>query len=448
MSLTSALPNLGVQSRRFDAVSALTCYVVLLMLIPSSLVLGSFGEAGAPAALFAVAVFIWYLLTQLHPDPLADRGRQPMRTAVAVFSCSILAAYVAANRYALPAPQANAAEAGLISLAGWAGVLLLAADAIDGPDRLATLLRRVVAAATAMSVLGVVQFITGMQLVQYIVIPGLAVHAQSIGLLGRDGLTRATSTTAQPLELAAVLAMILPLAIHFARTAARGHRLRRWLQVALLVAGMAATVSRSAMLGLAVAAVVLLPTWRRRERRRLYLTVAAGLLLTWLLKPDVLTSFAHAFGHLGHGTSSTSRIKAFYAAVPYIVQHPWFGRGFQTFFPQTYFYVDNQYLTSLIETGAVGAAALIALFVTGWVVARQARGGAMASAQSRGLAQSLAASVATAAVSFATFDALSFSIAAGVCFLLLGCVGAAWRMARPARQRRAGLMRPAGRHRA
>jgi hypothetical protein len=37
--------------------------------------------------------------------------------------------------------------------------------------------------------------------------------------------------------------------------------------------------------------------------------------------------------------------------------------------------------------------------------------------------------VAAAAVSFGTFDGLEFSIAPGLCFLLLGCVGAAWRLA-------------------
>ena len=39
-------------------------------------------------------------------------------------------------------------------------------------------------------------------------------------------------------------------------------------------------------------------------------------------------------------------------------------------------------------------------------------------------------SIAVGAVCFASFDALSFSIAAGLFFLLLGCVGAAWRLGR------------------
>ena len=94
-----------------------------------------------------------------------------------------------------------------------------------------------------------------------------------------------------------------------------------------------------------------------------------------------------------------------------------------------YFFVDNQYLTSVLETGFVGAIALVVLFLTGWLTARSARLAAV-DAQTRDLGQSLAASVAAAALCFATFDALSFSIASGLCFLILGCVGAAWRLAR------------------
>ena len=43
----------GAPWRRIDTVTLLTCYLFLLMAIPSALVVGSFGAAGAPAALFA-----------------------------------------------------------------------------------------------------------------------------------------------------------------------------------------------------------------------------------------------------------------------------------------------------------------------------------------------------------------------------------------------------------
>jgi hypothetical protein len=407
----------------------LTCYVTLLVIIPSSLVVGSFGAAGAPAGLFAVILLCWYLVARLHPGLTMDRGRQPVRIVGIFFACSVIAAYVSANRVAIPALQENGADRGLIVVAGWMGVLLLAADGIDRADRLRTLLRRVVIGATAMASLGILEFLSGSDLAQFISIPGLTVQHQVTDLMSRDGLVRAMATTAEPLELAAVLAMALPLALHQARFAPPERRFRHWLQVVLIVGAMPMTGSRSAALGLCTVAIVLFPTWARRERWRTCLTLLAAPVLLWLAKPKVLSSFGKLFGQLGSDQSTKSRTGALSSAVPFVTHHPWFGQGFHTFFPQTYFFVDDQYVTSLIETGIIGTLALIALFVTGWVTARRTRA-AIAGAQARDLAQCLAASITTAAVCFATFDGLSFSIEAGLFFLLLGCTGAAWRLGR------------------
>src|SRR6266487_7046043 len=184
----------------FDAVTLLTCYLVLLMAIPPYLVVGSFGAAGAPAALFAVGLLYCYLSARQHPAFDLDARRQPVRIAAIIFGCSIAAAYVSANRGALSAPQQSGADRGLIVLAGWLGVLLLAADGIDRPDRLAAMLRRIVLGATAMAVLGMVEFVTGLNISSYVSIPGLAAHTQLTDLMSRNGLVRVTATTAQPLE--------------------------------------------------------------------------------------------------------------------------------------------------------------------------------------------------------------------------------------------------------
>lgn len=420
-------PDLINPRRRIDAVTLLTCYLFLLMALPSSLVVGSFGAAGAPAALFAAILFCCYLIARQHFAMRLDNGRQPVRAAAVFFTCTTIATYVSANRTAMPVLQQNGADRGLILLAGWLAVLLLAADGIDSADRLRTLLRRVVLGATAMATLGIVEFLTRVDLAQYISIPGLTVNTEMTDLMSRGGVVRVMATTGQPLEFAAVLALSLPIAIHQARFAPPALRSRRWLQVALISAAMPMTVSRTAFLGLAAIGLVLLPGWPRRDRRRAYLIVLAAPVLLWLAKPGLLSSFSGLFGNLSTNSSSESRTRAYSEAAPYIAHHPWFGQGFGTFFPQTYFFVDNQYLMSTIETGAVGAAALVALFVAAWLTARSARLAATDD-QTRDLTRCLAASVAAAAVCFATFDALSFSIASGLCFLLFGCIAAVWRL--------------------
>jgi polysaccharide biosynthesis protein PslJ len=419
----------GYEQRGTSAVKMLTWYLVLLMGIPSFLVVGPLGAAGAPAGLFAVLLLAWYLIAWQHPLIPLDRGRQPIRVAALVFCCVTVAAYVSANRVTMPVLEKNGADRGLIMMAGWMGVVLLTADGIEDQEKLLTLLRRVVMGTTAMAVIGIAEFLTGVNFVQYVVVPGLTVHSQVNGLLNVVGLARATSTASQPLELNAVLAIVLPLAIHQARFAPPELRRRRWWQVGLISVAMPMTVSRSAIVVLAVVGLVLFPTWPRRYRSRAYAALTGALILGWLAAPGVLGNFGDLISNFTTDSSITSRTSAYSAAASLIAKHPWFGQGFQTFFPQTYFFIDNQYLTSLIETGIVGALCLLALFVTGWFVARSAR--RMASDTStRDLMQCLAASVAAACVSFSTFDTLSFVIAPGLTFMLLGCVGAAWRLLR------------------
>ena len=67
--------DVGRPPRRIDAVALLSCYAFLLMVIPSSLVVGSLGVAGAPATLLAVAILCWYLVARKHPGLGVDRGR-------------------------------------------------------------------------------------------------------------------------------------------------------------------------------------------------------------------------------------------------------------------------------------------------------------------------------------------------------------------------------------
>jgi O-antigen ligase len=427
--MTGPFPAASGRTGRFDAVGLLTCYLFLLMGLPASLVVGSFGASGTPASLCGVVMLFWYLAARRHPAFRLDSGWQPVRAAAVLFCCAIVATYISANRVTMPPLQQSGTDRGLIAVSGWLGVLLLAADGIDRAERLRTLARRIVMGATVLSVLGIVEFLTSLNLSSYISIPGLSMHAQLTDLMSRNGLVRVTATTAQPLEFTAVLAMSLPLAIHQARFAAPALRRRRWLQVAVIAGTMPLTLSRSAIFGLAAIGLVLLPTWSKRDRRRAYLFLIAALVTVWLAKPSLLNVFGGLFSKLGTDASSTSRSGAFTAVVPYIAHHPWLGQGFETFFPQIYFFIDDQYLTSLVETGVMGLLALVVLFVTGWRAARRARTMA-ADASARDLAQCLAASVAAAAVSFATFDALSFSIASGLCFLLLGCAGAAWRLER------------------
>ena len=411
------------------AVALLTMYIILLTFIPSALVVKPLGGAGNPATLVAFALLGWYVLLWVHPRFGLHRGRQPIRLAAATFTCIFVAAYVSANRHNLDTTPQNGADREMICVAGWMAILLLASDGIEGWVQLRLLLRRLVACVSVIAALGITQFVTKFNLATYVVIPGLYRQVAFQDLGTRDGLNRPSATTAQPLELAAVLALVLPIALHQARFAAPGVRFRRWLQVALIGTALPLTISRSAVLGLAFIALMLVPTWPKRDRRRALAVLFGGAAAMWVAVPSLVPLLYQLFAATGQESSSTSRLDAYSSAASFITAHPWLGQGFGTFLPQTYFFVDNQYLTALIETGVLGLLVILGMFGLGYYLARTARR-SCDDEETRDLLQSLAVSVVTVSLSFFTFDALGFAAFSGMTFLLLGCIGAAWRLNR------------------
>jgi O-antigen ligase len=426
-SQAATLDDADIGRRKANAVTLLTVYLVLLMAVPSRLVFAPLGGAGAPSTILGAIFLVWFMLNWLHPSSPIGSQAQPVRRAAAVLLCAVLASYVASNQHSMITEALNGADRSLILVCGWLGALLLAADGIDSMGRLKTLIRRMVLGATCMGVLGIAQFLTGFNAARYITIPGLTSQAPYTDIQ-RASFNRPSATAIHPIEFGFVLAAILPLAINQARHAPPERRVRHWLQVLIIAGTLPMTVSRSAILGLAVGLIVILPTWPRRERWVAYLAIILGACGLFATVHGLLGTLKGLFLAVGSDSSTVSRTSAFLHSAPLIAARPWFGLGFGAFIPQTYFYTDNQYLNSLIEIGIIGFLALLGLFVTGWWTGRAARRRAV-EPEIRDLAQSLTASVAVALVTFATFDALYFPMAAALTFLLLGCVGAVWRLA-------------------
>lgn len=427
-SLELDLSEVASRPARLDAVTLLTCYVLLLMLIPSTLVLTALGSAGSPATMLALLLMCWYLVTWMSPATIPRRS-QPVRVAGILFLCVIVASYISANRHIMSTIEQDGADNGIILVVGWIGILLLAADGIANMERLRVLLSRIVAAATVMAGLAITQFFTGINIASHIVIPGLSDQNPFVALNSRADLNRPSATALTPIELAAVLAICLPIAIHMARFAPGERRGRRWTLVMIIGIALPLTLSRTAFTALAALALVILPTWPKRDRRIAYLACLAAIGVIYITAHGVIGTITSLFSGIFGDSSTQSRSSAFSLAEPFITQHPWLGTGFNTFFPQTTFFTDDQYLNSLLSTGIIGLIALLTLFVTGWVTARSARR-LIADQQGRDLAQSLAAAVAACAVSFVSLDSFSFAIISGVTFLVLGCTAALWRLTR------------------
>ena len=390
---------------RHDVVTLFELFLLLLFLIPSPLVFTSLGGAATPALLLGLgALFLWI------------NGR-------------IMASCAAAFARPLPNIESQAPYRGTATMLGCVGLTLLAADGIRSRRRLETLLQWTVWSSCFVAIVGLIQFTTGYDLAAKIAVPGLGTLVNAGFIQQRAGFNRVAGTAGHPIEFAVVMCAVLPIALHYAFFPTTKRRWAAWIPVALILAAIPTSLSRTSVIGLAVVALFLVPTWR--FKRQLGALVGAGVAVgvMQIIYPGILNAMVGLFTQANSDVSITTRKSDYSNGFNLIRQSPLFGQGFKTFIPNVNFYIDNQYLMSAIETGIIGTISLISLFVIGISLARGARHRSR-DEKTRELGQALAASLATAMVCFATFDALSFPMITGLTFMLLGVTAALWRIVR------------------
>lgn len=412
-----------------DATSILSIHVFLLFCIPASLIFAPLGAPGTPAGILAVGCLAWWAVCSVGPELTRFHGLQPIRSAMYVFAAVVLISYVGAAADPPAAVELRAADRGLIALLAWCGVTLAAADGLVNLERLTKLMRATVLGGAFVAALGIVQFATGFDIASYIRVPGLTPNAELAFIGARSTFRRVAGTTNHPIEFGVVLALVLPLAMHFAFADANRRKARDVIAVALIATAIPMSVSRSAVLGLGVGWAVVVFAWPRRQQLTALALVPVFLVAMRLVVPGLLGTIKSLFVNLFTDPSVTGRTDDYAVLGDFVAHNPWFGRGLYTFLPERYITLDNQYLLQLVETGVFGLAALVGLLLTGVCCARGARR-RFEDDWSRSLAQAVAASIAASMVTFVTFDALAFPMATGVTFLMLGISGALWRMAR------------------
>jgi hypothetical protein len=424
----------GPAAASVDTVAALTGYVLLLTLVPAHQVVPALGGVGAPANVYALGMLMWYTGSWLIGMVRPLRTPRAPRVAMAFFGLAVLASYVAAALRAPSGTEQQAADRGLIQLVAWISVVLLASVGIRDYARLQRLLRYLVLGAAVMAAIGLLEFFMRRDLLASLTIPGLQNNVTPIELMGRGAFVRPPSTAIQPLEFGAVMVMVLPFALQQAFEADRPGRLRRWLAAGLIAAAAPLSISRTAVIGLMVVLVLLVPTWSAKRRWPAYGVLILALGAVKVAVPGLIGTLTTLFSALLNGGDSSTQARTMdYAGVArYIAADPITGRGYATFLPALYRYTDNMYLLAVVEIGVLGVLAILVLFGTmigcGWAGRR-----ASSDPQRRELGQSFVAAGTVVLISSATFDTLSFPIFAGAFFLLLGCSGAYLGICRRAR---------------
>lgn len=314
---------------------------------------------------------------------------------------------------------------------------------VDGREQLNRLLRILAGAAVVVAAAALIEYRTHDNLFNHLgqVVPFLHFEDPKLtaGLdtsyLDRAGNARVYASSAHPIELSAVLVMLIPITIHLNRLVTH----RRWLWGgALLAAAALATLSRTGIVMMVVTGVVFLRL-RPRETWRLWPALLPMLIVVYFALPHTLGSFYSAFFPQGglvaqqseqdatNKLTADGRLADVGPSLSEAARHPILGEGFGTrvtdrasaeqyHVPRARI-LDDQWLGSLLETGIVGVLALLWLF-------RRTRRGLRALARSDDgpdgwLATGLVAAVTSFAFGMLTFDALGFVQVTLVLFLLL-----------------------------
>jgi polysaccharide biosynthesis protein PslJ len=410
-----------------DAVGVLSVGAFVVFAVPTRLVVSPLGAAGGPAALYGLFLLAWWVLARTVPSLGVARVHQPVHTALCVLLGSIGLSYAWAALHPLTEEQTLGADRGVLAMLALTGFALVAADMIKSLEALERFLHRIVMMTTAVAGLAVIEFATGFEFSKVIVIPGLKANTPFTSA-DRSEFRRVAVTATHPIELGMVLAIVFFIALHFAFHAKANRR--RWQVCAALIAiAIPMTVSRSAILALIVGGIVLFVTWSGPRRVKALIITSVFTVIMRLAIPGLVGTLSSLFVNISGDDSVKGRTDDYAIVGNYLASSPWLGSGFGTFIPKDFFFLDNQYLGSLIETGWIGFFALILFFGIGWSIARRTRRMAP-TPEVKALAATLSACIIATALGFGTFDGLGFPMIDGLYFIILGCTGALWRITR------------------
>jgi hypothetical protein len=342
---------------------------------------------------------------------------------------------------------------GLMFLATFFLVFYLLVSVIRTRTQVDLLLKALIVGGTVVGVFSIIESRTGFNVFDHMgdVVPFLRDGDIRTGDVDtRAGNIRAFGSAQSPIALGAVLIMLVPIAVYLAQ---RTRNSFWWVAAVLTALGGLATQTRTGVVMLIPLVLVFL--WLRpKETRRFWPALIPVLCVTYFALPGTIGTIKGAFFPEGGliaeqsrhaGAGGSGRVADLDPALEEWEAQPLLGQGYST--RQTgreaknrAQILDNQWLKTLLETGALGAFAWAWLFMR---FIRRLGAEAKVDRSDRGLLLvALTASVASYAVGMFFYDAFSFIQVTFILFVVLG-LGAATLAIRPnERPVRVARMRP------
>lgn len=399
------------------------------------MVVGPIGAIGTVPLILAGLLFaVWAASVAfgLH-DPLKFRhpGRPALVLLLLVSGASYVALQSGLTGLSTVAERASA-DRWLVLLICSSAIIFVATETVRSLHSALMLLRALLAGATVCCIIAVIQFYTRTDPVDWIqqAMLGFTYNGGETTFQLRGALARVAGTTFSPIELAVVCSMLLPLSIWRALYDPRGWKWAQWGVTALLLFTVAATVSRSGVLGLSVSLLVFAPFLPKVARTWTIIALPCGLALLFLSVPGLMSTLGNSIAGAGGDLSIQNRTNNYPLVVDMVSQRPLLGRGPGTYMPESALNIlDNQYLNTAVSIGLLGLLAIIGYLavpgIASLIAARNTH-----SPMLKSLSGALGAAGAVAAVCSLTFDSLSFPIFSLTYPMIAGLSGAVWILVR------------------
>lgn len=428
-AVSAKIPLVRVAESPSHAVRMLQVFSVTLMVFPGDYVVKAIGGDGYPAALVSYLLFlVWCAGTLLgHHNPFAYH--YPVRITLAWMWIVSLISYLLMNRASLTSVQMASADRWFMQLAGMSGVVLVTAEGLHTLEDVRRVLRALTWAGAFCGIIAALQFKARINLAKYLKLPGFSVNsaaAVTAHIAQRGIENRAPGTATDPIELGVSAGMLLALAVYLIIHDTKRPQWQRVLPGVCIALAAIASVSRSAILSLTIALGVLIVSLppARRLKGMAAIPVAIGVLF---VGAHGLIGTLIKYFLAGNSDSSISHRTSNYPYVEQLVrQAPWLGQGGGTYIPADSAHIfDNQYLTTAVELGLLGVAALI--FYLAWpAVVALVAWRHTTNPELRDLCAALAGANLAAVLCAGTFDGFSFPMFFNLQALIVGLTGAAW----------------------
>jgi O-antigen ligase len=417
---------------RRHAIRILQVFAVALFAIPSTYVIRAIGGDGYAAGLVGMFAFVVWLAAIMLGHHDFGRYRNPIRAVLCIFWLVTLLSYILMDRALLSALQLNSANRWLMQLAAMTGVAFLGAECLHSIQDFHRVLRVLSWAAAFCGVVALLQWRFSIDLTQYLgKIPGFTLDGAGQFLVSRSGENRVAGTGIDPIELGVTACMLLPLGIWAATHTIGVSPLRRWAPVVLTAVALPASVSRSAIIGIALSIGLFVALMPPRQRVTAFILIPIGVAAVFMVSHGELGTLT---GFLGYGASGADpsvlhRTNNYPYVAHLVSQAPLLGAGGGTYLPDVVHILDDQWLDIAIDLGYIGVFAFAILFIgpLGTVLKARAKS---CDPSLRLLCAALASGFLTAGVCSAFFDSFSFPLFYNVFAIELGLAGACWRLAR------------------